>query len=260
MIPKIIHYCWLSGTPLPDDIKTYIEGWKKLMPDYKLIEWNRSRFDINSAPFVKQACEIQKWAFAADYIRVYALYNYGGIYLDSDVEVLKKFDDFLQLTMMLGYENTNINSLEVAVWGSEKGHPLLKDILDELDKRQFVKADGSLDTKPLPIVVRDLIKNKGYKCIDVKDICDCNKYCNEIPLFPYYYFSPKSHATNQTMMTDKSYCIHHFKASWLSSQARKRMAFIAYIKRTVPFIVKIINCIRKLTGRKTLIDISKADT
>lgn len=248
MIPKIIHYCWLSDEPLPNDIKEYIEGWKRLMPDYKIVKWDTSKFDIDSVPFVKQAFENHKWAFAADYIRVYALYNYGGIYLDSDVEVLKKFDDFLNLKMMLGYENTNIRSLEVAVWGAEKNHPLLSDILDLLDKRQFIQNDGSFDLKPLPMVVRDLIHEKGYQCRDVMSLSDCCENDNVIQVFPYYYFSPKSHVTNQNMVNDISYCIHHFKASWLSPGIRRKLAFIAYIKRNCPFIVKIVNYAKKHMG------------
>lgn len=97
MIPKIIHYCWLSGDMYPDKIKKCINSWKKIMPDYEIMIWDLSRFDINSIVWTKQAYEKKKYAFASDYIRFYALYNYGGIYLDSDVEILRSFNDFLNL-------------------------------------------------------------------------------------------------------------------------------------------------------------------
>lgn len=253
MIPKLIHYCWLSNDPLPADIQAYIDGWKKLMPDYEIVKWDTNHFDVNSVPFVKQAFEHRKWAFAADYIRAYALYNQGGIYLDSDVETLKRFDDFLSLKMMLGYENTSIKSLEVAVWGAEKGHPLLKELLDLLNHRQFLLPDGSFDTKPLPMVVRDLINAKGFKIKNVKNVHEACALTNEIPVFPYYYFSPLSHVTMQNMVTKESYSIHHFKASWLPKSTRKRLAVIAYIKRNFPFAVKIVNCLKKLFGGKVVV-------
>ena len=255
MIPKIIHFCWISEESLPQDIQAYIDGWKKMMPDYKIMKWDKSLFDINKVPFVKQAYEHRKWAFVADYIRVYALYNYGGIYLDSDVEVLKRFDDLLHLDMMLGYENSSIKSLEVAVWGAKKGHPVLYDILKKLENRVFIKEDGSFDMQPLPIFVRNIIKESHkYTCKDVQSIEDCiNSPDSYIYIFPFYYFSPKSHVTNQIMMNEKSYCIHHFKASWLVPKIRRKLAFIAYIKRNFPPIVAAINFIRHLIGKPSLI-------
>lgn len=246
MIPKILHYCWLSNEPLPSDIRSYIDGWKKLMPDYQLIKWDTSKFDVNSVPFVKQAFEKRKWAFAADYIRAYALYNYGGIYLDSDVEVLKRFDDFLDLRMMLGYENTSIKSLEVAVWGAEKGHPLLRDLLRQLDNRSFIIKDNKMDVKPLPLVVRDLINAKGYHCVDVVNLNEALSVSgSDIPIFPCVYFSPKSHVTNICIANDVSYSIHHFKASWMSSKTRRRLALIAFIKRHFPLVETLIKRLKK---------------
>ena len=97
MIPKIIHSCWLSGDPFPEDIQRCIDSWKAILPEYKIILWDKNRFDINSVPYVKEAFEAKKYAFCADYIRIYALYKYGGIYLDSDVMVYKSFDPFLNL-------------------------------------------------------------------------------------------------------------------------------------------------------------------
>lgn len=139
MISQIIHYCWFSGDPYPDLVKRCIRSWKRMLPDYKYRLWNKDSFDFNSVPFVKEAIAAKKYAFAADYIRLYALYTEGGVYLDSDVEVLKSFDSFLNNTFFTGTEpyildNTICYDLECAIMGAEKGHPFLKEALDLYDE------------------------------------------------------------------------------------------------------------------------------
>ena len=105
MIPKKIHYCWFGGNPLPEDAQKYLESWKKFCPDYEIIRWDEKNFDINQLPYVQEAFKAKKWAFITDYVRLYALYNYGGIYMDTDVEVLKSLDSFLELKAFSGFEN-----------------------------------------------------------------------------------------------------------------------------------------------------------
>lgn len=119
MIPKIIHYCWLSKDPIPKDMQMFIDGWYEKLPDYEFMLWDFNRFDIHSSQWVKEAFSKKKYAFAADYIRLYALYNYGGIYMDMDVEVLKSFDPFLKLKTMICFENSK-QGLEMATFGVEK--------------------------------------------------------------------------------------------------------------------------------------------
>ena len=114
MIPKIIHYCWLSNDPIPDDLKSCMDSWKKYLPDYEFILWNFERFPKDKSKWVRDAFDNKKYAFAADYIRIYALYHYGGFYLDMDVEVVKPFDPYLCLVTMIGYENSKAKGLEVA--------------------------------------------------------------------------------------------------------------------------------------------------
>ena len=119
MIPKILHLCWLSGDPFPKDIQNCIDTWKYYLPDYEIWLWDKEKFDIESTLWTKQAYDSGKYAFAADYIRLYALYNYGGIYLDSDVIVYKSFDDLLNLPYFIGqaYER----QFETAITGAERG-------------------------------------------------------------------------------------------------------------------------------------------
>ena len=116
MIPKIIHYCWLSNDPIPSNIQHYMDSWKKYLPDYEFIHWNFDKFDKSSSRWVSEAFDNKKYAFAADYIRLYALYHYGGIYLDMDVEVLKSFNPFLSLQTMMGWQYGKGKGLEVAAF------------------------------------------------------------------------------------------------------------------------------------------------
>ena len=162
MIPKIIHYCWLSNDPIPSNIQHYMDSWKKYLPDYEFIHWNFDKFDKSSSRWVSEAFDNKKYAFAADYIRLYALYHYGGIYLDMDVEVLKSFNPFLSLQTMMGWQYGKGKGLEVAAFGVERHASWVKLCLDSYDKRPFVLPDGSFDIlQPLPLQVEKTLLNKN---------------------------------------------------------------------------------------------------
>ena len=118
MIPKVIHYCWLSGDPIPEKLQRCMDSWKKFLPDYEFVLWDLERFDIKTSQWVKEAFEARKYAFAADYIRLYAVYNYGGIYMDMDVEVVRPFDDLLASPYILGLESEK--GVEAGVFGAER--------------------------------------------------------------------------------------------------------------------------------------------
>ena len=161
MIPKIFHLCWLSGDPYPKKIDYCIDSWKKYNPDYEVMLWDTNRFDVNSTPWTRQAFQVKKYAFVADYIRLYAVYNYGGIYLDSDVEVLKSFDDVLHLPYFAGIESRP-DSMELAAFGAEKGTGWLKLMMDYYENRNFIKENGEMDTVPMPRVMGKLIRENYY--------------------------------------------------------------------------------------------------
>lgn len=139
MIPKIIHYVWVGNNPKPKDIKKCMKTWKKHLKDYKIIEWNELNFDISSHPFVKKAYEAKKWAYVSDYIRMYAIYNYGGIYLDTDVLVLENFDKFLNNKVFVGFERENYPF--TAVFGAEKKNKFIKKLLDYYDNLDAYNFD-----------------------------------------------------------------------------------------------------------------------
>jgi len=220
MIPKIIHYCWLSGDPFPESIQRCIDSWKRVLPDYEIMLWDTKRFDLSSSEWVRQAFESKKYAFAADYIRMYALYNYGGIYLDSDVEVLKPFDDLLDLPYFIGKEKTP-SGVEAATLGGEKGWPLAKLMLDRYDRKSFKGKDGHLDLRSLPYLLRWCIEsNYEYRPIENKSQFVLDK--SVINVFPEDYFSPKDWNDSKITVTPNTYSIHHFASSWMSNTSKKR--------------------------------------
>jgi len=156
-IPKIIHYVWMGGNEKPPKIKKCIKTWKKHLKDYEFIEWNEQNFDINSNPFVKEMYSKKKWAFVSDYVRAYAIYNYGGIYLDTDVFVIDSLDSLLNDRAFVGFEAPEYPF--TAVFGAEKGHPLIKDILDYYND---IKLEGKFEDNNT-ISVSNLLIDK-YEC------------------------------------------------------------------------------------------------
>lgn len=215
MIPKIIHFCWLSKDPYPQLIEKCINTWHKYLPDYKFILWDSNSIDLNSNIWLKQAFETKKYAFAADYIRFYALYNYGGIYLDTDVEVLKSFNPLLNTEYFIGEEASG--DAEAAVLGSKIYSPWIRECLDYYDNRPFIKADGSYDMKPLPLLINSKIK----------------KY--NLTLFPYTYFSPKDYNIGKIDFSENTYCIHHFDGKWVKNGVKAEIK--KYLHKSIYFIL-----------------------
>ncbi|TXE18358.1 glycosyl transferase [Psychroserpens burtonensis] len=251
MIPKIIHFCWLSFDEYPKVIKKCIESWQNKLPDYEFVLWDTNKFDINSTTWTKQAFEAKQYAFAADYIRLHALYNYGGIYLDSDVEVLKTFDELLDLPYFVGLQCDN--NIEAAIIGAQKGTDWIKGCLEHYDNKSFIKEDGSYNQEILPVVMRSQIKK--YKKIiqlkssEVQGIEILIEDKSSLFLFPSEYFSPKDHQTRQVFKTKNTYCIHHYNHSWFTLLNVIRLEVIKVIGlKTTEKIIGIVN-MRKLISK-----------
>ncbi len=196
MIPKIIHYCWLSGDPFPPLIQQCIDSWKQKLPDYQFMLWDTNQIDVNSNDWLKESFANKKYAFAADYIRFYALYHYGGIYLDADVEVLKSFDPLTEQNEFLGEDASG--DIEAAVIGVEKGCSWVKECLDYYKDRHFVLPNGKFDMSPVPLLVRRVI----------------NRHPN-IKIYPYTYFSPKDYNIGKIAANEDTFCIHHYDGKWI---------------------------------------------
>lgn len=216
MIPKTIHLCWLSGDEYPADIKLYLSTWKEKLPDYEIKVWSKDIFDVSSVRWVKEAFEAKKYAFAADYIRFWCLYNYGGIYLDSDVEVLQSFDAFLGCKSFIGFEYLNIP--EAAVIGAEKGCAWIKNCLDWYEGKSFFYDDGNIKNDVCPRLVQlGLEKSLGRAVFDTGRI----QSLDGITLYPYTYFSPKNYFTGRVKIKKETVCIHRFASAWGPNKKRK---------------------------------------
>lgn len=213
-IPKKIHYIWLGRGEKPELAKKCIESWKKNLPDYEIIEWNEDNFDINQNQYLKEAYENKKYAFASDYIRVYVLYNQGGIYMDTDVEVLKPLDEFLDLPAFSGFESNN--NIPTGLMAASKGNKWMKLLLDDYDDLKFVKEDGSLDLTTNVVRITE-VTEKNYKFIRQSSYQDLK----DVVFFPSDYFCPKNCVTGVIELTENTYTIHHFNGSWLPKSEKK---------------------------------------
>jgi Glycosyltransferase sugar-binding region containing DXD motif len=244
MIPKIIHFCWLSNDEYPKNIKKCIASWEEKLPDYEFILWDTKKFDINTTLWTKQAFETKKYAFAADYIRLYAIYTYGGIYLDTDVEVLKNFDALLNLPYFIGSQHDRL--IEAAVFGAKKNSEWVLDCLKYYDDRSFLKNDGSLDTVILPKIMESQIRmSREIKILTADEVKHISQFCtNEMSfnLFPFEYFSAKNYESRKVAKTYNTYTIHHFEHSWLSPISKLRRKFIMVLG--VSKTERLINLLR----------------
>ncbi|MBC3759838.1 glycosyl transferase [Hyunsoonleella sp. SJ7] len=226
MIPKIIHFCWLSGDPYPELVENCIRSWKTKLPDYEFMLWDTNRFDITSTIWTQQAFDAKKYAFAADYIRLYALYHYGGIYLDTDVQVLKSFDDLLHLPYFMG--NQFDGYMEAAIIGTEKHQKWTMDCLGYYADRPFIRDDGSQDTIILPAIIEKQIEKTRsiYRLSDTQahNISELIEDQNKFLLLPSGYFSPKDFKTKKISKTENTYTVHHFDSAWLSNLNKLRLS------------------------------------
>ena len=214
MIPKKIHYCWFGRGKLPELAVKCIESWKRHCPEYEIIEWNEDNFDINCCPYVKEAYENKKFAFVTDYVRLYAMYTQGGIYMDTDVEVLKNLDAFLVHQGFSGFESDT--HVLTGIMAAEKGFPLFKELLEYYDGRHFVKEDGSLDTTTNVVTITAILLKKGFVPNGMFQIVD------GFALYPRDYFCPLEDATGVMYKSDNTATIHWFNKSWVSQRLRMR--------------------------------------
>lgn len=244
MIPKIIHYCWLSDDPFPDSIQKCIDSWKKNLIDYEFMLWNYKRFPKGKSIWVDQAFDNHKYAFAADYIRLYALYNYGGIYLDSDVEVLRPFDELLDLPYFIGQEKTPFG-IEAATIGFPPRSQFIKDVLNRYENRHFVKSDGSFDEEPLPRIIRRYIASR-YNYNVISNISNFVYTSDTINVFTPEYFSPKHYASKVMEVTHQTFSIHHYAGSWVTPpQTVKPKHNYSIQKKTLKNLIRKHLIIRK---------------
>ena len=255
MIPKIIHYCWFGGNPLPDLAKKCIASWKKYCPDYEIKEWNESNFDLNCCDFVKEAYVAKKWAFVSDFARLKIVYEEGGIYLDTDVEVLKSFDNLLSNKCFLGEETSRFVATGLG-FGAEKHNPIIQELLEMYIGKHFKLEDGSYDMLPCPRKNTEPLYKYGYK-FSGKAI-----WKNEhTTVYPPEYFCPLNYETGKMYLTDRTYSIHLYNASWHTKiddvivkleRCQNKDSIEFKIRRGISFPFRVVNKIGKLGVTNTL--------
>jgi mannosyltransferase OCH1-like enzyme len=209
MIPKIIHYCWFGDQQFPQLTEKCIESWQKYLPDYKMVLWDEKRFDIDYNQFTKEAYECKKFAFVSDYVRLFALYYYGGVYLDTDVEVIKNINPFLRFSAFSGFENPLF--LQSGVIGAKERHPWIYRFLEYYKDKSFYNKNGTMDLTanvrymtPISVNEYGLKTGNGYQILK-----------EDVHIFPTEYFCPMIWETREIILTENTHAIHHFAASWM---------------------------------------------
>ncbi len=250
MIPKKIHYCWFGGKPLNQLGEKCLASWKKYFPDYEIIEWNESNFDINCCQYVKEAYEAKKWAFVSDYARFKILYEHGGIYFDTDVEVIKPFNDILVNGNFMGCENkvSAVNpGLGLAVapglgLAVAPGLGLIKEILEDYENDSFINPDGSLDLTTIVTRTTNILKRHGLQNInDIQTVAEIN-------IYPVDYFCPIDMSSGKLIITENTHSIHCYAGSWETKENKFRGKVYRLIHRI--FGERFAEQIRKIIGRK----------
>lgn len=215
MIPKKIHYCWFGGGPIPEKDKKCIESWKKFCPDYEIIEWNESNYDVTKNSYMYEAYKAKKWGFVPDYARFDIIYTNGGFYLDTDVEILKSLDQLCDEKAYMGFEGGNWVNGGIG-FGAEKGILLIKDLRDMYNELSFIKKDGTLNLLPSPHYITEFLQKKGLVRNNSKQEIEM------MTIYPTEYFAPKDYYTGKTELTENTISIHQYNASWQTPH-KKRM-------------------------------------
>lgn len=232
-IPKIIHYCWFGGKPMPPLAMKCIQSWHKYCPDYQIIKWDENNFKIEKNIYTKQAYKAKKYAFVSDYLRLWALYNYGGIYMDVDVELVKNIDVFLNCKVFSGFETQN--NIPTGIMGSVPNHKFIGELLSMYDNMLFIKEDGSLDlTSNVVIITEHAIKNYGLKLNNKFQILG-----DEICIYPSDYFRPSTFP--ELKIGPNTYAIHYFAGSWLPTSIKVHNKISNEVKKIILKIIGVKN-------------------
>lgn len=214
MIPKIIHYCWFGSADIPEKDLKCIESWKKFCPDYEIRRWDERNYDITKNQYMYQAYQEKKWAFVSDYARLDIIYEYGGIYLDTDVEIIKNIDILLNNSAFMGFEEGKYINSGLGM-GAELYHEGIKSIKELYNSLIFRNKDGTLNMLPTPQIITDFLKKNGAI------LNDSFQVVLGISIYPSEFFCPMSYSTGEICQTNNTFSIHHFHASWQTENEKK---------------------------------------
>lgn len=232
MIPKIIHYCWFGGNPLPNDVKKCIESWKKMCPDYEIVKWDESNFDVTKHPFSKAAYEAKAWAFVSDYARLKIVYDNGGIYLDTDVELLKNLDFLLKYQCYIGVQQVGHLCTTGLGFGASKQNTIVYEMLKMYDKIEYIDEDKFKFA--CPYLNNEIIKRMGYsynpeKIVEIEGTL----------VLPEKYLDPVAPGSgSKYLKCEDTISIHHYSASWMGEKTRLKRRLVRLIGQKNASILK----------------------
>lgn len=241
-IPKILHYCWFGRGELPELTIRCMESWKQYLPDYQIVRWDEDNFDIQSNRFVKEAYAARKFAFVSDYVRLHALYTQGGIYLDTDVQVLKPLDPFLEHEAFSGFETTK--TISTAVVGAEAGSQIVRAFMQYYKDRPFIKPDGNMDITTNVKIITEYCRLRGFSPDNRYQVLD------GFTLYPKDTFCPLDWNPDHSKIAERpipeeSYTVHHFAGSWLTEKEIRRSKSFAWrhFGKPIGFALRMIRTV-----------------
>ena len=224
MMPKIIHYCWVDGSPIPEKNRRCIESWKKFCPDFEIIEWNESNYNFSGCAYMRQAYESGLWGFVPNYARMDIIYREGGIYLDTDVEVIRSLDSLLDRSAFMGFENRASVAPGLG-FGAEPGNSVIREMRDLYENLSFFRDDHTPSLIPSPVYATKILKAHGLRTDGRRQTVA------DIDIFPPEYFAPLRYADNRLRVTKNTYSIHWYHASWHTPEQRKLAGRMRKINR-----------------------------
>lgn len=216
MITKIIHYCWFGRKEKPEIVQKCINSWKKFFPDFEIMEWNENNFDIHYNKYVEEAYQSGKFAFVSDVARFYALEQFGGLYFDTDVEVVKSFGSLLEDEGFAGFETDEYVAPGLVLWVKEKHNELMGQMLQYYESLSFIKEDGSYNTTTICIYFTEILKKYGFQGNNKK------QKCGTFTIYPKEYFCPFNDQTGVLTKTENTYAIHWYSKTWMASKQKLR--------------------------------------
>lgn len=216
MIPKTIHYCWFGDAPKPKSVLRCINSWKKYCPDFEIREWTEKNFDVTQNEFTRQAFEAKAWGFVPDYIRLWIIYNYGGIYLDTDVQVIRNLSPLLKNKAFAGFEDDTYVALGLG-FGAEPGDPMIYGQMQQYEAMRFILEDGSQNRKGSPQHTTEFLLTKG-----LRQQYENVQQVGTMTIYPAEYFCPKNFHTGLMKITPNTYSIHQYDSSWFTEEEQEQ--------------------------------------